>query len=230
MNEGIPVFNGFPENKFFHNSSGDDTSTWCLIGASRSGKTTMMAHIWRTYFKRSHITLLLGSNLESDIYNTWKDKRGNWRKSVVASRFDQTLIETIVQIQQKSKRHYKFLVIIDDTLSIHGSRIVDQLFMSYRNLFISSILCIQGPRKLSPAQRDNCNNMMLGRFSTPAIRQESVDLFFGHKLMNQKDYERLTKDHQFLSRNAMDDSSWFVVKLTEDQLPVNKKISKASLS
>lgn len=211
-----PSYDVFPRDKFYFDHI-HQTSTFCLFGASRSGKTTMTRLIWENFFKGTHgvICMLGNPKAQSNGWMYSRKRPGEPRKGFVIFEGLQPAVIQFIHIIQTISPHlnWRWLIVIDDILEIHGSKLVNNLLMSYRNACISTIISIQAPKMSSPAQRNNPNNILCGFFGLPEKRKEMLDLVIGRRTMDEKQYEQMTQDHGWICRNMVEDEPFFHVRI-----------------
>ena len=136
--------------------------SFILCGASRSGKTTLLKYLYRTFFK-SHIVTMFSLNAHADIY---KDLSA---KTIVSPEFLPELLEDAHTINTKCGNKYPFLFISDDFVggAIKHDPQVTRLLTVYRNAGCSSIFSFQGRTLLSPVGRNNANYIAILKQNTP---------------------------------------------------------------
>ena len=207
----LASYSEFPWHEFYFDEA-SQTATFCLFGASRSGKTTLIEAIWRSFFKK-HITVMFLDNPKAPAYD-WARRQS--KKIILCQGLGstgRTIIDMARYIQASVQGKFHWLFIIDDVLSIHNSTIVNELLMSLRNMGLSSILSIQDVKMLSVAQRNNCNNILCGYANTPVRRRAIVEEVVGKGIVTEGQYAKLTRDHGWLCRNCVMDGPWFHIRL-----------------
>ena len=173
--------------------------SFVLCGASRSGKTTLMKYLYRTFFKK-HITTMFSLNAQADIY---KDLSA---KTIVCPEYLPELLEDAHTINAKTDNKYKFLFISDDFVGgmIKHDPQVTRLLTVYRNAGCSSIFSFQGRTLLSPVGRNNANYIAILKQNTPLewinVIKEFLDgyLPMGMSMPEKVQYcMKACEDHQF---------------------------------
>jgi hypothetical protein len=210
MSLEILSYDEFPWHEFYFDTN-SKTGTFCLAGASRSGKSTLIEMIWRSYFTK-HITVMFLDNPTANAYD-WARK---YPKRIVITRGFDVCSELVIDLAryiQASSPKFKWLFVMDDVLTIHNSRLVNELLMSLRNVGISTVLSIQDVKMLSVPQRNNCNNILCGYSNTPARRKVILDEIIGRGIFTEQQYAQLTRDHGWLCRNCVEDRDWFHLRL-----------------
>lgn len=207
----LSSYDEFPFHEFYYDES-TSTATFCLFGASRSGKSTLIEQIWRAFFEK-HITVMFLDNPKAPAY-AWARK---YPKKIVICQglgpMGLIIIDMARFIQATLPGKFKWCFILDDVLDIRTSRVVNELLMSLRNVCISTILSIQDVKMLSVAQRNNCNNILCGSSNTPARRRVIVDEILGRGFISEGEYSELTHEHGWLCRNCIIDGPWFHLRL-----------------
>ena len=173
--------------------------SFILIGASRSGKSTMMKYLFKTYFKK-HITLMFSLNKQAEIYDDLSPK------TIVCSEYLPELLEECHQINVKSSNKFPFLIISDDFVggNIKHDEQITRLLTVYRNAACSSIFSFQGRTLLNPVGRQNANYITIFAQQTPqswlAVCKEFLDLYLPMGMTYEskiKYCQSATRDHQF---------------------------------
>ncbi len=133
-----------------------------LIGASRSGKTTMMKYLYNRFF-REHMTVMFSMNGHSDIY---KDLP---KKVMVTPEYFPEIIRDMYQINSAKENAFKFLVISDDFVNakIKSCPEVLRCLTLYRNTGVSSLWSFQGRTLMNSVGRNNINYIAIFKQNTP---------------------------------------------------------------
>lgn len=179
-------------------------NTTFLLGSSKAGKSTTLMHIYDTvYADKSFISILWTINPQIKLYRSH-------RKLIIGSRWNKESEEVIKiqhQIQKKTSSHYKFLNMLDDVLHVRGSKLMDNLVMTYRNSRMSTVVSMQYTNQLQKNCRANINNVLLFRFNTDESIEVAIKCFLiGHlktlgivKMPDMINWYKLqTKDHGFI--------------------------------
>lgn len=195
-----------PTKEFHLDLPSSDTggASILMIASTRAGKTTLMKHIMKDYFKE-HFGVLFSESARSPAYQDFKDK--NFPKS---SCFIPELIKDAYMINKDTKNHYPFLFILDDCPMVRGDKQMLKLTTIYRNSGISAICCIQSPVLLSPTQRSNFNIILLGKCNTTSQSEANIKAYMRGMFpdglnMDQKIrvYDALTSDHYWICINQL---------------------------
>lgn len=178
-----------------------------LIMASGAGKTTLINHILKKYFKpKDYVTFMFASNLNSDIYKTFD------KKIITTYDFKPEWITLQKKINQKFKNAFKFVNVLDDQVSneTKNDDMLRRLATSYRNSNINTIVTAQYNKMLSRSLRGNCKIMIFGHLNTDedildVLRLYLGQLFNGKTYTNQEKieiYRKLTNDYQIIIYNT----------------------------
>ena len=171
----------------------------CLIGSSRSGKTTLMKHLYREYFKK-HMTVMFSMNTQAEIYEDLGEK------VLISPSYHPTLLKEAHEINVVCKNKHPFLFISDDYVdhAIKNDKEVTRLLTIYRNSNMSSIFSFQGNTLMSAAGRNSCNYICIFKQQTPkawkAIIEEFLDMWLplGWTMAQKISYcKSVTGDHSF---------------------------------
>lgn len=190
-----------------------------LLGASRSGKTSVLKYIYKKYFQRriAVMTTLSGQN---DIYKNMS------KKLIVDNEFHPEVLREMYLINHGTDNKYRFLYIMDD---YNGGKSKTDTEMTraltiYRNSFIDFIYANQDPTLMSSTGRGNLNYICLFHFNTPQVIEKVVKMFLisyfptDFKMAEKIQlYDKLTKDHHFFLLDNLN-GTIHLCKLTDDQL------------
>lgn len=169
-----------------------------LIGASRSGKTTLLKHLYKTHFKR-FITIMTTMNPHADIYKDMGEK------ILVANIYHPEILRDIHEINKLTDNKYNFLFISDDYVDtkIKNDPEITRALTIYRNAGLSSIFSFQGRTLMSAVGRNNLHYVAILKQQTPkdwkAVIEEFLDMWLPMDLtMREKiDFcQKATMDHQ----------------------------------
>jgi hypothetical protein len=170
-----------------------------LIGASRSGKTTLLKYIMDHHIKKM-LTFFTSLNDHADIY---KDLP---KKTMICDRYYPELIKDMYTLNHECDNKYKSCFIYDDCIGyeLKASPMITKLFTIFRNANIRSIFSAQSPTLISPVGRSNANFMFLFKLNAAGDIEKTIKNFLNPYLptrmnMNEKIfyYQRATADHSF---------------------------------
>lgn len=190
--------------KFELKLDGRTGNTMYVIGSSKRGKSTAIMKIYDKYYADTKsISILWTVNPQAGVYR-------KHRKLIVADKFDkesEQLIQDQQRIQKRTKNEYKFLNIFDDILHVRGSKLMENLIMTYRNSNISSIISMQYSNQLQKNCRANVNNVLLFGMNTDEGIEVVIRTYLtGYlkrigitKMPDQVNwYHKMTADHAFI--------------------------------
>lgn len=170
------------------------------IGASRSGKTTVLKHLVKEYMDKK-LLFLTSFNDHAAIY---KDLP---KKTIISSSFHPELLKDFHTLQHESANKYKACFIYDDAIGheLKNSSQITKLLTIYRNADMSSIFSAQSPTLVSPAGRSNANYILLFKLNSASdvemtIKDFLLAYFPAKMTMNEKIhwYTEKTQDHHFI--------------------------------
>lgn len=177
--------------KNIENKSGN---TFLLVGSSKSGKTTYLIElvnylndVYKTIHKKP-IIILFSETMANDkgIYSRLP------QGAILYDEYDESIINTIIKIQKKTNKIYPVIIILDDVINKQNPTI-SKLFTIYRNLNISTIICLQRLKMFSKNDRSNVNYIFSLKMNTNEAIQDMIDIFFKH-ILSTDDYINLTKN------------------------------------
>lgn len=194
-------------------------TSWILIGASRSGKTTLMKYLYTKHFKK-HITTMFTMNSMAEIYKTLSDK------VLVSNRFHPELLREAHEINTLCDNKFPFLFISDDyvDLAIKNNPEITRALTIYRNANMSSIFSFQGRTLMSAVGRNNSNYIMIFKQNTPMEYENVIKEFLSMWLpsgLTMKEMVAFCRealvDHQFFFINQIE-GTCFLSKLSASQV------------
>jgi len=189
----------FPSRKFELDLPTNGGVSFGLIGASRSGKTTLMKYLLKKHFKK-HITIMTTMNPHAAIYEDMDEK------IVVTNEYHPELLRDIHEINTLTENKYPFLFISDDYVDtkIKNDPEITRALTIYRNAGLSSIFSFQGRTLMSSVGRNNLNYIAVLKQQTPMEWENVIKEFLsmwlptGMTMREMVEFCRLaTEDHQF---------------------------------
>lgn len=174
--------------------------TIVMIGASRSGKTTVMKHIVDKYLK-GKILFFTSFNNHHEIY---KDMP---KHTIVCSDFHPEIIQEFHTLQKETKNKHKACFIFDDAIGgqLKNHKEITRLFSVYRNSDMCGIFNAQAPTLVSPVGRSNANYILLFRQNSAGeVETICKDFLRGYFPRSWKMNDRIvwymeaTADHHFI--------------------------------
>ncbi len=172
-------------------------NTTAIIGSSKAGKSTLMMHIYKKYYKR-FITTLYTMNPHS--FGGKVDDRN----LIIFGGYEDKVIKAEKLINQNCNNKYNFCNLFDDLIGLNNKTLINNLILTYRNSNMSSVICIQYSNLLSKMTRANFNNILLFRFNTDEAIEVVIKTFLRNALkkMGVKDmiefYKLHTSDFSFM--------------------------------
>jgi len=189
-----------------------------LCGASRSGKTTLMKYLYKTYFKK-HICCMFSMNRHADIYDDLDDK------VLIADNFHPELLREAHEINSLCDNRFPFLFISDDYVDnkIKNDPEITRCMTIYRNAGISSIWSFQGRTLMSATGRNNANFIVILKQQTPLEWEHVIKEFLsmwlptGMTMREMVEFcKEATVDHQFFFIDNIE-GKCYLSKLTKAQ-------------
>jgi hypothetical protein len=178
-------------------------NTIVIYGSSKRGKSTLMMHLYKKYFRsKDRINTLFSGNPQLRVYR--KDKR-----LLVGYGFNDASARYI-QMQQyvnvNTNHEYTFTNLFDDIIDQKHAPIVNKLILTYRNSKISSIICLQYVYLLSKQNRANINHTFIFGMNSVEDCRGIIELILrpyftemGFKTIEDqiKYFKHVTDDHGF---------------------------------
>jgi hypothetical protein len=179
-----------PDNKF--------GVSFLLLGSGRAGKSTLMNHIYETYFKE-HITILHTNSLQSEIYKPLK------KSAITLSSYYPEMINDTYKINKETNNKYKFFHIIDDVVDKKNDPTLIKLFTFLRNTRIFGLICGQTLTMFNSIARTNISYIVLMKLNSDMAIEQVVksylrSYFPAEYNVNEmiREYKRLTDNHNFI--------------------------------
>jgi GTPase SAR1 family protein len=184
----------------------DTGNTIVIYGSSKRGKTTLMMHLYNTYYlpkSKEFVSTLFSGNPQLKMYRADK-------KLLISYGFSSESAHYIMMqhyLNTKTKNHYKFLNLFDDIIDQKHAPIIGKLILTYRNANISSIICLQYVYLLSKANRSSVNHTFVFGSNTAEDEKNIIDTLLKPYLLQQglkslaeqlAFYRAATKDHGFI--------------------------------
>lgn len=209
----------FPSKRFDLDLPTNGGVSFGLIGASRSGKTTLMKYLLKKHF-RKHICIMATMNPHATIYEDMD------AKIVVTHEYHPELLRDIHEINTLTENKYPFLFISDDYVDtkIKNCPEITRALTIYRNAGLSSIFSFQGRTLMSSVGRNNLNYIAVLKQQTPMEWENVIKEFLsmwlptGMTMREMVEFCRMaTEDHQFFFIDNIE-GCCYLTKLTPAQI------------
>lgn len=182
--------------------------SFCLLGSTRSGKTTCLNHLLKRYFMK-HINILMSDSLHAEIYKPLM-------KTVVAvPTYVPEIIKACFKINRGTDNKYPFNVILDDLVGYRNDKTMLRLLTIGRNQGVNVMITAQATTILNAAGRTNINHVLLFKLNSDeqieTVCKKFLTSFFpSHMRMIDRviEYKRLTADYHFIYLNNITGESY----------------------
>jgi GTPase SAR1 family protein len=189
--------------------------SFCLLGSTRSGKTTCLNHLLKRYFMK-HINILMSDSLHAEIYKPLM-------KTVVAvPTYVPEIIKSCFKINRGTDNRYPFNVILDDLVGYRNDKTMLRLLTIGRNQGTNVMITAQATTILSASGRTNINHVLLFKLNSDeqieTVCKKFLSSFFpSHMRMIDRiiEYKRLTSNYHFIYLNNITGES-YVSKIDPD--------------
>lgn len=187
-----------------------------IFGSSKTGKSTLMMHIYDKYYKtnKDFICSLFSINSHIKIY----DDDGNLLKCNTFNDDSQKYILLQKYINSKADNKCNFLNMFDDIINFKYCNLINEMIMTYRNSNMSTIMCLQFAFLFSKMNRANANNIIIFGANSDEARLDLIKTFLkSHfRKMGLKNFDsqmaffkEVTNDHGFIYIHTASDSISF---------------------
>ena len=188
--------------------------SFLLLGATRSGKSTLMLHLWEKFFK-SQICILHTASHQSEIYKPLA------KAVACAPMFCPELIAETSKINGATKNHYKFCHIVDDVVDKKNNKELIKLLTIGRNHRLSTVITGQELSIFNAIGRSNINFVCLFKLGSDmaiekVVKQYLRSSFPSDMSLNDmiKVYKKVTENHGFFCIDNLNDKV-FVSRLND---------------
>jgi hypothetical protein len=178
-----------------------------LIGKSKSGKTSFLKKIV-SHLPKDMIKIVISPNIHNDIYESMRNK------CIYSPTFDPQIVKLCQKINQKTKNHYRFCVVMDDLIDLKSNTTLLKMFLTMRNSNISTILSLQSPMLVNKLVRGNVNYALLTKQNNQESIEDSYNKFMSNfsqdlGIKKREDivpvYNKLVEDYNFIYINFLKD-------------------------
>jgi GTPase SAR1 family protein len=174
--------------------------SFCLIGATRSGKSTLLNHLIQKYM-RQKINILMTESPNGDIYK----EAGFKQDCVLCPAYIPELVKDCYLINKGTNNRYDFNFIMDDLVGFRSDKQMKKLLTIYRNSNMGVCITGQTVSILDTTARFNVNFVFLGRTNADKeienICKQFLASFFPSNMRmvdRIKTYKMLTSDYHFI--------------------------------
>jgi len=186
----------------------DKTGASLVITAkSKAGKTSFLHQIVKN-LPSDIIKVVISPNVHTSIYDSMR------KKCIYSPVFDSRIIKMAQKINQKTKNHYRFCIILDDIVDQKSNSTLLKMFLTLRNCNISAILSVQSTMLVNKLVRGNANYILMGKLSgEESIHDTFRKFLIGYKsdlgIKSDSDvvpvYDALTDNYNFIYVNTLKD-------------------------
>jgi adenylate kinase family enzyme len=193
--------------------------SWVLVGASKSGKTTLMKYIMKNWYKK-HITTMFTLNSQAEIYENLSSK------IMICPEYFPELIKEQHQINNLCDNKFPFMIIFDDYTSAKMKNCpqINRLMTVMRNANTSCLFSAQGRVMLNALGRNNANYICIFKQQTPKewenVIKEYLSMWlpFGMTMKEMiKFCQEATVEHQFFCIDQIS-GECYLTKLSKAQI------------
>ncbi len=158
-------------------------NTIALLAASKSGKSTMLMHLYEKYWAGPKwISSLFTVSGQAPVYQGHPGLIKICGFPYEGERLIK--LEKLINTKGAKPNKYKFWNALDDIIEAKHSRLLNSLLLTYRNSNMSTCLSLQYPQLMSKQTRANINFVFLGRFHSEELCGDVVQMFLRSWLAN----------------------------------------------
>jgi len=175
-------------------------ASFCLMGSTRSGKTTLLKYILKHFFNK-HTKILMSNSIHAPIYKEIDD-------CIKSPVYSHKVVKEGYEINRKTNNHYRICYILDDVVDKKNDKELLKLLTIYRNSGLSTIISLQSPILMNTAGRGNINFVCLGKMNSDENIEKCVRMYLMSFLKGRIDdkirqYKILTEDHYWFMVNNL---------------------------
>jgi len=201
-------------------SNSETGFTYCVLGSSKSGKTTLSIKIFEELKERSKkpfINFLYSMSLNAKIYEPYKKDK----MTITVPFFLPKLIKSQYKINSKmdggknNNKKYKFFNFLDDIVDAKNEDQLKKMFLVYRNSNISTGICLHNITLLGNSNRGNVNYMFFLKLNNSemietAIRKYLMSYLVGDIAQKINTYVRLTQNYGVLFLDLLNNCLYYI--------------------
>ena len=185
--------------------------SFLLLGQTRSGKSTLMVHLWETFFK-GHICILHTNSHQSEIYKPLA------KGCACCPFFSPELISETSRINGATKNFYKFLHIIDDVVDKKNNKELIKLLTIGRNHRLSTIITGQELSIFNSIGRSNINFVCLFKLGSDFAIEKVIKQYLRSSFPSDMGLNDMIKIYKHITRNH----GFFVIDNLNDKVFVSR--------
>jgi ABC-type multidrug transport system ATPase subunit len=185
--------------------------SFCLLGSTRSGKTTLLKYLLKEYFPK-HLKVLMSNSIHAPIYKEIDD-------CIKSPLYSHCVIKEGYEINRKTNNHYRICYILDDVVDKKNDKELMKLLTIYRNSGLSCVISLQDPILMNTTGRGNVNFVCLGYFNSDEKVEKVIRMYLTSHLTGKmedkiREYRKLTENHYwFMVDNISGDVYRFKIKI-----------------
>ncbi len=179
-------------------------NTTAILGSSKTGKTTVMMHIFEKFYnKPKFINSLFSRSPQILLYKGRKNLLKGQGFGIIGNDY----IELQSFINTHCNNKYPFINFFDDILDMRFNKILRDLVLTLRNSNLSFVGAMQATKLLSKDIRGNVNNIIAMNFNNEELAEDVINIYLkssfiklGLNTPNERllFYKKMTKDRGFI--------------------------------
>lgn len=176
------------------NMASGSGSTFLAIGSSKSGKTSLMVKFGMMFYKlypKTNVILISDSyTLNAPKYQLLKDNIDEGHLNIVSPTKLTDAINLAESMQKETGGQYPLLFLLDDIITQKNNKHIMKLFLTLRNLNISTFMCLQSCMLFHKSSRGNVNYIFAGKLNNNECIEEFYEKFLKGTYSGKKEYEK----------------------------------------
>lgn len=214
--------------KFISSMNGDKPtgSTIEFIGSSKSGKTFLMITMLHYFlsnkeYKNKVIPVFVTPNFNAPAYDDIRDYVEDGSVMIVENlRNLSRLLKIMFTINKHLDLHYKFILFIDDVISMNLQKnVIEDLFLTKRNMNISTLMGVQTDTVSSKKSRNNANYIVFKRFANDVEIEDMINKYMKSYFpqLNRMDnhlkielYKKLIENYNSILLDNLDNELYYL--------------------
>lgn len=187
-------FPDLPMFDFQEKFEGDKNYAAVIAAIRRSGKTTMIRHIYPLLLKNYDIVLFISNSIHNPVYNF-----------VTGPRFPDhspQMFKDIMKFQRRTGNMFRICVVLDDCISVNkkNDNALLQFFVRGRNSNITIMLSSQSPKLINKNNRGNSDFVIIGNNPSAEFREDVIKSFLNGVVPIPKFVKTKTQKNDYINQ------------------------------
>lgn len=197
-----------------------------FFSSTKGGKSYLMAETLKALEKEFDLVLIFSINISNPLFDSLRGKTN----IMFFDKFKSDLVQKIhfINSEVDIDKRLSILCVLDDMIDNKEDATLKNMLITYRNANISSFLSSQAYSIVNKKARSNLNFVFLGKFNNNEAKIDIIDIYLSgnpeftnnaiktkteRRSMELIQYERDTKDHQFIICDNLNGEKLYLYKV-----------------